>query len=80
MCEKYSALPDVDKFEIVCASNLGNFDLVKINIISAGFFKSDYYLVSNTIQYNLSTMLRIPLDECILISNIKRDSVQFAMW
>lgn len=28
MCEKYSALPDVDKFEIVCASNLGNFDLV----------------------------------------------------
>ena len=29
MCETYSALPDVDKFEIPCAPNLGNIYYIK---------------------------------------------------
>ena len=37
-------------------------------------------MVSNTIQYDLTSMARIPYDDCILISDIKRDSVQFGMW
>jgi hypothetical protein len=49
-------------------------------ICATGFFKKDHYLVSNTVQYDLNTMDRIPYDDCILISEIKKDSVQFSMW
>ena len=49
-------------------------------ICATGFFKKDHYLVSNTVQYDLNTMDRIPYDDCILISEIKKDSVQFSMY
>ena len=61
---------------------LVNFHLQLVilsRILCEGFFKKDYYLVSNTIQFNLKTMERISYDDCILVSDIKRDSVQFAM-
>lgn len=46
--------------------------------IILGFFKSDYFLVNNTLQFNLDSMDKIAIDDCILVSNI-RDSVPFAM-
>ena len=45
----------------------------------SGFYKADYYLVSPTTQYNLSTMGRMTSEQCILISDIKADSVPFEM-
>ena len=57
-----------------------NMNSIIYIICATGFFKKDHYLVSNTVQYNLNTMGRIPYDDCILISEIKKDSVQFSMW
>ena len=46
------------------------------NFNDIGFYGKDHYLVSNTLQYDLNTMARLPQDDCILISDIKKDSVQ----
>ena len=45
------------------------------NFNDIGFYGKDHYLVSNTLQYDLNTMARLPQDDCILISDIKKDSV-----
>ena len=83
MCEAYSALPEEDKFVIACAPNLGKFLPVfarhKKWQLLTGFFKAEHYLVSNTVQFNLTTMARVAIDDCILVSNVTRDSVPFAM-
>ena len=85
MCETYIALPDVDKFEIPCAPNLGKYILRSIaktflTLLFTGFFQEDHFLVSNTLQYNLNTMTKIAPDDCILVSDIRRDSVPFSIW
>ena len=49
-----------------------------ISYIILGFFKADYFLVNNTLQFNLDTMSKMAIDDCILVSSI-RDSVPFAM-
>ena len=52
---------------------------LNITLYFAGFFKAEHYLVSNTVQFNLTTMARVAIDDCILISNMTRDSIPFAM-
>jgi hypothetical protein len=47
--------------------------------IYVGFYKDDYYLVSPTVQFDLRTMERLSMNECILVSDIKPDSISFAM-
>ena len=42
-----------------------------------GFFKADYYLVNNTVQFNLNSMSKIAIDDFILVSNMQ-DSLPFA--
>ena len=69
MSEKYALLPAEDRFEILCASNLGFF----VNE------ESHLFLVSQEIQYDLTTLERLPLDETVFIEDTRVDSVPFKM-
>ena len=63
-------MPKSDKILMVVIKNIN---------IYIGFYKDDYYLVSPTVQFDLRTMEKLSMDECILVSNIKPDSIYFAM-
>ena len=69
MSEKYRSLPAEDRFEILCASNLG-------------FFVHDdrkLFLVSDLIQYDLETMEMLPKESTIFIEGSGIDSVAFKL-
>ena len=59
------------------------FNYVKRNNIYklsnfAGFYKN-FFLVSQTIQYNLNTMEKMELEDCILVDNGSQGSIEFKM-
>ena len=59
------------------------FNYVKRNAIYqlsnfAGFYKN-FFLVSQTIQYNLNTMEKMELEDCILVDNGSQGSIEFKM-
>ena len=43
-----------------------------------GFFKK-YYLASQTIQFNLETMEKLKLEDCILVDNLHQGSIEYKM-
>ena len=69
MSEKYRSLPAEDRFEILCASNLGFFVHEEKKL----------FLVSDLIQYDLTTMERLPLESTIFIEGSGIDSVAFKL-
>ena len=70
-----------DKFEVEVAPSLGMETLFISKMVIICFQVSTWLtnLVSPSTQYNLSTMGRLSSEQCILISDIKADSVPFEM-
>ena len=82
MCQTYSGMGPENKFEIECAPSLGE-DMKLGNLdyghFCSGFYKADYYLVSQTVQFELRNMTRLAVEECILVSDIRPDTITFSM-
>jgi hypothetical protein len=69
MSEKYSSLPAEDRFEIPCARNLGFFVHEDRKL----------FLVSQEIQYDLTTMEMLSFESTVFIEDTKVGSVPFKM-
>ena len=80
MCEEYNQLPEQEKYEITCAPHLGNYKLtlLKTNSPELGFHKK-YFLVNAKTQFNLETMEKLSMDDCLLVDNLSVGSVEFRM-
>ena len=60
--------------------HLGNYKLtlLKTNSPELGFHKK-YFLVNAKTQFNLETMEKLSMDDCLLVDNLSVGSVEFRM-